>query len=52
MILVDQGTTILVSIYYMDEADRCHELAILNLGQLCAQGSPARLMHQLGGRVV
>lgn len=50
--LVDQGTTILVSTHYMDEAERCHELAILNLGQLCAQGSPARLMHQLGGRVV
>jgi ABC-2 type transport system ATP-binding protein len=41
--LVAEGTTILVSTHYMDEAERCHALAILDLGQLVASGSPAEL---------
>ena len=50
--LVDQGATILVSTHYMDEAERCHELAILDNGHLRAQGSPDTLMTQLAGRVI
>jgi ABC-2 type transport system ATP-binding protein len=34
--LVAEDTTILVSTHYMDEAERCHELAILDLGVLVA----------------
>ncbi|HXX48661.1 MAG TPA: ABC transporter ATP-binding protein, partial [Myxococcota bacterium] len=30
--LVERGTTILVSTHFMDEAERCHELAILDRG--------------------
>ncbi len=50
--LSDQGTTILVSTHYMDEAERCHQLAILNLGQLKTQGTPKDLMNELSGRVL
>ena len=50
--LSDAGTTILVSTHYMDEAERCHQLAILEHGRLRNQGSPARLMAQLESRVV
>jgi len=50
--LSDQGTTILVSTHYMDEAERCHQLAILNLGKLRIQGTPRELMDQLGNRVI
>jgi ABC-2 type transport system ATP-binding protein len=50
--LCDSGTTILVSTHYMDEAERCHGLAILESGQVRAQGSPAELMRNLGASVV
>ena len=41
--LADAGTTILVSTHYMDEAERCHRLAILDHGRKVADGSPAEL---------
>jgi len=50
--LVEQGKTILVSTHYMDEAERCHQLAILDEGVLRRQGQPAELMTALEGRVV
>ncbi len=50
--LVEQGKTILVSTHYMDEAERCHQLAILDEGVLRRQGQPAQLMAALDGRVV
>ncbi len=50
--LSDQGTTILVSTHYMDEAERCHQLAVLEVGKLRVQGSPGKLMNALGERVV
>ncbi len=50
--LCDQGTTILVSTHYMDEAERCHRLAILAEGELCAEGEPRTLMQSLGAQVV
>jgi ABC-2 type transport system ATP-binding protein len=37
------GTTILVSTHYMDEAERCHRLAILHRGAKVADGSPREL---------
>ena len=40
--LADAGTTILVSTHYMDEAERCHRLAILDRGVLVADGTPGR----------
>lgn len=50
--LSDQGTSILVSTHYMDEAERCHKLAILQQGIKRADGAPADLMQQMGGQVV
>jgi ABC-2 type transport system ATP-binding protein len=47
--LVDGGTTILVSTHYMDEAERCHRLAILDHGRLVADGSPQELKAALPG---
>ncbi|MBT8048339.1 MAG: ABC transporter ATP-binding protein [Xanthomonadales bacterium] len=41
--LIAEGTTILVSTHYMDEAERCHALAILDRGLLVAAGSPGQL---------
>ncbi|HEU4428633.1 MAG TPA: ABC transporter ATP-binding protein [Myxococcota bacterium] len=50
--LADGGTTILVSTHYMDEAERCHGLAILDRGVLVASGAPRALMDALAGAVV
>ncbi|MBR9869062.1 MAG: ABC transporter ATP-binding protein [Oceanospirillales bacterium] len=50
--LSDQGTSILVSTHYMDEAERCHKLAILENGIKRADGSPDQLMLEMGSKVV
>ncbi len=50
--LADGGTTLLVSTHYMDEAERCHRLAILDRGVLVADGSPAELCAALDGRTL
>ncbi len=50
--LSDQGTSILVSTHYMDEAERCHKLAILENGVKRADGSPSDLMAQMGAHVI
>jgi ABC-2 type transport system ATP-binding protein len=50
--LSDAGTTVLVSTHYMDEAERCHQLAILETGHLRKHGTPAALMEELAARVV
>ncbi len=50
--LADAGTTILVSTHYMDEAERCHRLAILDQGALVADGTPLDLTAALEGRTV
>lgn len=50
--LVDDGTTILVSTHYMDEAERCHNLAILDHGRLVADGEPEYLMNNINSNVV
>ena len=50
--LVDQGTTILVSTHYMDEAERCHRLAILDRGRIVAEGPPQDLMQGIGAIVL
>jgi ABC-2 type transport system ATP-binding protein len=48
--LADAGTTILVSTHYMDEAERCHRLAILDEGVLVADGEPEKMADELAGR--
>ena len=50
--LVGEGTTILVSTHYMDEAERCHALAILDKGALVAEGSPEELQRGIDASIV
>jgi len=49
--LADEGATILVSTHYMDEAERCHGLAILAEGRLVAEGTPRDLMGNVDADV-
>jgi ABC-2 type transport system ATP-binding protein len=50
--LCEQGMSILVSTHYMDEAERCHKLAILENGIKRADGSPDELMKNMGAHIV
>jgi ABC-2 type transport system ATP-binding protein len=41
------GNTIFVSTHYMDEAEYCHRLALMDRGKVIALGTPAELKHSL-----
>ena len=44
--LAHEGMTVLVSTHYMDEAERCHEIAYIAYGELLAQGTVAEVIAQ------
>jgi ABC-2 type transport system ATP-binding protein len=46
--LADGGMTVLVSTHYMDEAERCHEIAYIFNGRLIARGTGAAVVAQSG----
>ncbi len=50
--LTQQGTTVLVTTHYMDEAERCTRLAMLSAGHLIAMGTPAEVAAQVGGKTL
>ncbi|HSH46873.1 MAG TPA: ABC transporter ATP-binding protein [Longimicrobiales bacterium] len=41
--LAEAGTTVLVSTHYMEEAEYCHRLALMNRGRLIALDTPSSL---------
>jgi ABC-2 type transport system ATP-binding protein len=49
--LAEAGATILVSTHYMDEAERCHGLAIIAEGRVVAEGTPRALMQAVDADV-
>lgn len=50
--LTAAGTTILISTHLMDEAERCHGLAIISRGKLVAEGTPQTLMQGIDALVL
>ncbi|AGA70166.1 ABC-type multidrug transport system, ATPase component [Desulfitobacterium dichloroeliminans LMG P-21439] len=44
----EQGTTILVTTHVMDEADKCHNLAMMRNGRLIAKGTSQELQAHIG----
>ena len=46
--LAAEGITVLVSTHYMDEAERCHELAYIAFGELLARGTSKEIVAQSG----
>jgi len=47
-----EGVTVLVTTHLMEEAERCHRLAILSHGKLVGLGTPAELKSEIGGDVI
>ena len=50
--LSENGSTILVSTHFMDEAERCHALAILDEGVLVADGAPRQMIEEIDAHVL
>ncbi|MDB5449091.1 MAG: ABC-type multidrug transport system, partial [Phenylobacterium sp.] len=47
-VLAEQGLTVLVSTHYMDEAERCHEIAYISYGKLIARGTAQEVVQRAG----
>ncbi|MEJ2115152.1 MAG: ATP-binding cassette domain-containing protein, partial [Gammaproteobacteria bacterium] len=43
-----EGKTLFITTHYMEEAQRCHQLAFLSKGAVVAEGSPATIKQALG----
>lgn len=50
--LAAQGTTVIVTTHYMDEAGRCGRVALLSQGHLIALGTPDEVATQVGGETL
>jgi ABC-2 type transport system ATP-binding protein len=50
--LAEGGTTIVVTTHYMDEAERCHEIAFIFRGQLLDTGTPRQIVERRGLRAL
>ena len=49
--LSSEGTTVLVTTHYMDEAERCHRLAFIFRGSVLDVGTPEEIVERRGLRV-
>jgi len=49
-IVDERRATVLVSTSYMDEAERCHRIALLHRGAIVAEGTPEEIRHRATGR--
>jgi len=50
--LLDQGVTILTTTSYLDEAERCHRIALLHEGRMLFCDTPAHLKENMPGAVL
>ncbi len=50
--LSHQGTTVLVTTHYLDEAEHCHRIAVMNAGKLAALGTTTELKEVFAGRPI
>lgn len=50
--MVAEGVTVLVTTAYMDEAERCDHVALINRGRIIALDRPAALQKELAGQML
>ncbi len=50
--LLQQGITIFMSTPYLDEAERCNRIALMNKGKLIAVDTPTQIKNMMGKQVV
>jgi len=50
--LAQSGVTVLVTTHYLDEAERCHRVALIHAGTLAAMGSPREVKGLFAGRSI
>jgi ABC-2 type transport system ATP-binding protein len=48
----NQGTAILVTTHYLEEAENCHSLGLMVAGEIVTQGSPTQLKAQQLGQLI
>ena len=49
--LADEGTTVMVTTHYLDEAEHCNQLAFIYAGRIIARGTPAALKRGPGAGI-
>ncbi len=50
--LSQSGVTVLVTTHYLDEAERCHRVALIHAGRLAAIGTPTEVKQIFAGRPI
>jgi ABC-2 type transport system ATP-binding protein len=51
-VLSNAGVTVLVTTHYLDEAERCHRVALIHAGKLAALGTPTEVKNIFAGRPI
>ena len=51
-LVTSHKTTVLMTTSYMDEAERCHDVALMHEGEFIAQGAPDELTRSLPGELI
>ena len=49
--LADNGVALFVTTHYMEEAERCHQIAILSRGRILSKGAPVELKKSVEGKL-
>jgi ABC-2 type transport system ATP-binding protein len=48
----EEGTTLILTTHYLEEASGCDQVAFMNQGRIIGQGRPADLIHELGAYIL
>jgi len=50
--LLRTGITIVMTTPYLDEAERCHRVALMNEGKIMVLGTPAEVKNKMNGEII